>query len=190
MLMLHENLEFSIDEESLINSIDDGEINVLSAVATFMRRNLNRNQGYHECSLPAYSMRYKLHFYARNTCSHRATYLSNMCHNQGGVNFLNQKPKNGKLSTRTNSEHCLHKKTRTPFLTDARKREASDCESDRERLETGKKRSINGTHVFHLQTNRNFRKFFVNGKKPLTLLKLLRTNFLLGRHQEIIICRK
>ena len=29
MLMLHENLEFSIDEESLTNSEDDGEINIL-----------------------------------------------------------------------------------------------------------------------------------------------------------------
>lgn len=45
--------------------------NCLSAVATFMRRKLNRNQGYDECSLPAYSMRHKpeLSFYARNTCS-------------------------------------------------------------------------------------------------------------------------
>ena len=58
MLMLHENLEFSIDEESLINSGDDGERNILSAVATFLSRNLNRNQGYYECSLPAYSMRF------------------------------------------------------------------------------------------------------------------------------------
>ena len=47
MLMLHESLEFSIDEESVINSEDDGEINILSAVATFMRRNLVRNQGYY-----------------------------------------------------------------------------------------------------------------------------------------------
>ena len=47
MLMLHESLEFSIYEESVINSEDDGEINILSAVATFMRRNLVRNQGYY-----------------------------------------------------------------------------------------------------------------------------------------------
>ena len=46
MLML-QSLEFSIDEESVINSEDDGEINILSAVATFMRRNLVRNQGYY-----------------------------------------------------------------------------------------------------------------------------------------------
>ena len=44
--MLDENLEFSMDEESLINSEDESEINILSAVATFMRRNLNRNQGF------------------------------------------------------------------------------------------------------------------------------------------------
>lgn len=41
--MLHENMEFFFDEESVINLEDDGEINILSAVATFMRRNLNRN---------------------------------------------------------------------------------------------------------------------------------------------------
>ena len=56
MLMLHESLEFSIDEESVMNSEDDGEMNILSAVATFMRRNLIRNQGYYECSLPANSI--------------------------------------------------------------------------------------------------------------------------------------
>lgn len=50
------------DEENVINLEDDGEINILSAVATFMRRNLNRNQGCYECSLSAYSnrMRHKL----------------------------------------------------------------------------------------------------------------------------------
>lgn len=63
MLMLYESLEFSIDKESVINSEDDGEINILSAVATFMRRNLVRNQGYYECSLPAYSIdEFKSHF--------------------------------------------------------------------------------------------------------------------------------
>ena len=40
---------------SLINSEDDGERNILSAVATFMTRTLNRPQGYYERSLPAYS---------------------------------------------------------------------------------------------------------------------------------------
>lgn len=63
MLMLHESLEFSIDEEGVINSVDDVEMNILSAVATFMRRNLIRNQGYYECSLPAYSIdEFKSHF--------------------------------------------------------------------------------------------------------------------------------
>ena len=56
MLMLHESLEFSRDEESVMNSKDDGEMNILSEVATFMRRNPIRNQGYYECSLPAYSI--------------------------------------------------------------------------------------------------------------------------------------
>ena len=35
---------------------DDSEINILSTVATFMRGNLIRNQGYYECSSPAYSI--------------------------------------------------------------------------------------------------------------------------------------
>ena len=44
MLMLQENL----------NAEDNVEINILSAIATFLRRNLNRNQGYYdECSLLA-----------------------------------------------------------------------------------------------------------------------------------------
>ena len=126
----------------------------------------------------------------------------NMCHNHDGVNFVNQKPENGKLRTRANSEHCLLKNTHTPFwLPDTKKkREASGGENDREKRGTGKKdeRSINGTHnfhrkvstgkldylfknsffsqkissvtnqnvVFHFQTKRNFRKFFVNGKQP------------------------
>lgn len=62
MSMLHENL----------NSEGNGEINILSAIATFLRRNLNRNQGYYESSLLAYSMRHRFNFYARNTCFHRA----------------------------------------------------------------------------------------------------------------------
>lgn len=68
MLMLHESLEFSIDEESVMNSEDDGEMNILSAVATFMRRNLIRNQGYYECSLPAYSIdEFKKNFKRRDS---------------------------------------------------------------------------------------------------------------------------
>ena len=51
-----------------MNSEDDGEMNILSAVATVMRRNLIRNQGYYECSLPAYSIdEFKKNFKRRDS---------------------------------------------------------------------------------------------------------------------------
>ncbi len=40
MLMMHEIIKFLVDEERLINSEDDGEINILAAATTFMRRYL------------------------------------------------------------------------------------------------------------------------------------------------------
>ena len=46
MLMLHEIMDSSVEEEIVINSEDDGEIVLFAAVATFMRRDLNRNQGF------------------------------------------------------------------------------------------------------------------------------------------------
>jgi len=49
--------------EKFYESEDDGEIIILSAAATFMRRDLHRNQGYYEYSLPAYSIdAFKSHF--------------------------------------------------------------------------------------------------------------------------------
>lgn len=65
--------------------------------------------------------------------SRNSTFYSNMYHNLGGVNFVNEKPENGKLITRR-------------FDWREKKREASS----RERFGTGKKgeRSISGTHNF------------------------------------------
>lgn len=63
VLALHEVLEFSVEEEGLMNSEDDCEINILAAVATFMRRKLHRNEGYFEFALPTYSIdEFKSHF--------------------------------------------------------------------------------------------------------------------------------
>ena len=73
---------------------------------------------------------------ANSTCK------SNMCHNHGGVNFVNQKPENGKLSSRANSENrplvFWRIPTHTPFCLTQKKRQASSCENDRT-----KRRKIN-----------------------------------------------
>ena len=63
MLMLHEIMDSSVEEEIVINSEDDGEIVLFAAVATFMRRDLNRNQGFFEVSVPTYSIdEFRSHF--------------------------------------------------------------------------------------------------------------------------------
>lgn len=63
MLMLHEIMDSSVEEEIVINSEDDGEIVLFAAVATFMRRDLNRNQGFFEVSIPTYSIdEFRSHF--------------------------------------------------------------------------------------------------------------------------------
>ena len=45
LLLLNEMLDFSLEEESLVNS-DDDDIPILAAVATYMRRDLHRNKGF------------------------------------------------------------------------------------------------------------------------------------------------
>ena len=45
LLLSNEKLDFSLEEESLVNS-DDDFIPILSAVATYMRRDLHRKQGF------------------------------------------------------------------------------------------------------------------------------------------------
>ena len=56
MLILNEIEELSMEEESLINSEDDDDTPILAAVATYMGRDLHRNQGYFENILPLYSI--------------------------------------------------------------------------------------------------------------------------------------
>ena len=48
MLMLHEILDSYVEKQSIIHSEDDGEIVIFASAATFMRRDLHRNQGYFE----------------------------------------------------------------------------------------------------------------------------------------------
>ena len=64
LLLLNEMLDFSLEEECLVNS-DDDDIPFLAAVATYMRRNLFRNKGFHENILPSYKLtidEFKRHF--------------------------------------------------------------------------------------------------------------------------------
>ena len=62
MLFLCEMLEICIEEESLINSEDDA-VDIFSAASTFMRRNLQRTEGYCEHALQGYSLdEFKRHF--------------------------------------------------------------------------------------------------------------------------------
>ena len=46
LLVLNEILDFSLEEESVVNSDDD--IPTLAAVATYMRRDLHRNKDFYE----------------------------------------------------------------------------------------------------------------------------------------------
>ena len=62
MLFLFEMLEVSVEEEIVINSEDD-EVDIFAAASTFMRRNLQRTEGYFEHTLPGYSLdEFKSHF--------------------------------------------------------------------------------------------------------------------------------
>ena len=55
LLLLNEMLDFSLEEENLVNS-DDDDIPILAAVATYTRRDLHRNKGFYENLLPAYTI--------------------------------------------------------------------------------------------------------------------------------------
>ena len=61
LLVLNEILDFSLEEESVVNSDDD--IPILAAVATYMRRDLHRNKDFYENVLPTYRIdEFKSHF--------------------------------------------------------------------------------------------------------------------------------
>ena len=63
LFMLEEILDVSTDEEVLLDSDDDGEINIIVAITTFMRRDLHRNEGFCEAIVPSYSMdEFRSHF--------------------------------------------------------------------------------------------------------------------------------
>ena len=64
LLLLNEMLDFSLEEECLVNSDDDG-IPFLAAVATYTGRHLPRNKGFYENILLAYKLtidEFKSHF--------------------------------------------------------------------------------------------------------------------------------
>ena len=45
-----------MEEEGLLNLEDDEETTILAAVSTYMRRDLNRSEGFFENILPRYSL--------------------------------------------------------------------------------------------------------------------------------------
>ena len=64
LLLLNEMLDFSLEEECLVNS-DNDDIPFLAAVATYMRRHLPRNKSFYENILLAYKFtidEFKIHF--------------------------------------------------------------------------------------------------------------------------------
>ena len=53
----------SVEEEDLLNLEDDEETPILAAVSTYMRRDLNRSEGFFKNILPRYSIdEFKGHF--------------------------------------------------------------------------------------------------------------------------------
>ena len=56
MLILNEIVELSVEEEDLLNSEDDDDTSILAAAATYLRRDLHRNEGFFENILPGYSI--------------------------------------------------------------------------------------------------------------------------------------
>ena len=46
----------SVEEEDLLKLEDDEETPILAAVSTYMRRDLNRSEGFFENILPRYSL--------------------------------------------------------------------------------------------------------------------------------------
>ena len=94
-LLLNEMLDFSLEEENLVNS-DDDDIPILVAVATYMRRDLHRNKGFYENILPAYTIdeftntNFSISF--STSFSINTTYHWHTWRNCDLVMFLNQEP--------------------------------------------------------------------------------------------------
>ena len=100
LLLLNEMLDFSLEEECLVNS-DDANIPLLAAVATYMRRHLPRNKGFYENILLAYKLtidEFKSHY--RMT---RGTFQA-LCREVQATGrvpkLLNQEPGHDRLSIR------------------------------------------------------------------------------------------
>ena len=54
MVLLNEMLDEAVDNELTLGCEDDGEILLIGAVILFMRRVLNRNEGFYEVVVPGY----------------------------------------------------------------------------------------------------------------------------------------
>ena len=63
MFILNEIVELSVEKEGLLNLEDEDETPILAAVSSYMRRDLNRSEGFFENILPRYSLdEFKGHF--------------------------------------------------------------------------------------------------------------------------------
>ena len=61
--MLNEMLDVSMEEQILLNSEDDEDINIFATLAVMMRRDLHRNEGFCEITVPSYSIdEFQSHF--------------------------------------------------------------------------------------------------------------------------------
>ena len=92
MLMLDENLE---TEEEILNTEDDGEINIniLAAIATFMRRDLHRNENFWEVIVPSYSIdEFKSHLRMTRTT------MEALCRAVWGTGRISQRQNFGRVA--------------------------------------------------------------------------------------------
>ena len=63
LFMLNEMLDVSMEEQILLNSEDDEDINIFATLAVMMRRDLHRNEGFCEMTVPSYSIdEFQSHF--------------------------------------------------------------------------------------------------------------------------------
>ena len=106
-----------------------------------------------------------------------------MCHNNGGVNIVNQKPENAKISTRANSEHYLlifWRIRKRHFDWRKQTRSVVAAKNDRERLGNGKMNKWNTqfpSESFQRETETTFQKFLSVSQK-----------FFSGTSQKIVFC--
>ena len=63
MVLLNKVLDEAVDNELTLGCEDDGELLLIGAVIPFMRRILNRNEGFYEVVVPGYCVdEFRSHF--------------------------------------------------------------------------------------------------------------------------------